>query len=157
MSYLEQYVAAIEAGEIIVGQELTIVLKQLVNDLQDERYRYELKRAHRRIAFIERFCKHTKSPFHGKPFLLELWEKAFIEVVYGFLRRSTGKRRFKRVILLNSRKNGKLTLTAVLAFTEMMMGSSGSVITCFTNANLYAEILERATQKNKSEVKLELA
>jgi phage terminase large subunit-like protein len=114
VSYLEQYVAAIDAGEIIVGQELTIVLKQLINDLQDERYRYDTKRAHRRIAFIERFCKHTKSPFHGKPFLLELWEKAFIEVVYGFLRRSTGKRRFKRVILLISRKNGKSTLTAAL-------------------------------------------
>ena len=141
MSYLEQYVVAIDAGEIIVGQELTIVLKQLINDLQDERYRYDTKRAHRRIAFIEQFCKHTKSPFHGKPFLLELWEKAFIEVVYGFLRRSTGKRRFKRVILLISRKNGKSTLTAALAFTEMMMGSGGSDIVCSSNDDAQASII----------------
>jgi phage terminase large subunit-like protein len=141
VSYLEQYVVAIDAGEIIVGQELTIVLKQLINDLQDERYRYDTKRAHRRIAFIEQFCKHTKSPFHGKPFLLELWEKAFIEVVYGFLRRSTGKRRFKRVILLISRKNGKSTLTAALAFTEMMMGSGGSDIVCSSNDDAQASII----------------
>lgn len=141
MSYLEQYVAAIEDGEIVIGQELYIVLKKLVNDLQDERYRYDIKRAHRRIAFIERFCKHTKSPFHGKPFLLELWEKAFIEVVYGFLRRSTSKRRFKRVILLISRKNGKSTLTAALAFTEMMMGSGGSDIVCSSNDDAQASIV----------------
>ncbi|MDO9592915.1 MAG: terminase large subunit, partial [Erysipelotrichaceae bacterium] len=131
----------IESGEIIVGQELTTALKQLIKDLQDERYRYDIKRAHRRIAFIERFCKHTKSPFHGKPFLLELWEKAFIEVVYGFLRRSTGKRRFKRVILLISRKNGKSTLTAALAFTEMMMGSGGSDIVCSSNDDAQASII----------------
>jgi len=141
VSYLEQYVAAVKAGEIIIGQELTTVLMQLVHDLQDERYFYDIKRAHRRIAFIERFCKHTKSPFHGKPFLLELWEKAFIEVVYGFIRRSTGKRRFKRVILLISRKNGKSTLTAALAFTELMMGSGGADIVCSSNDDAQASII----------------
>ncbi len=141
MSYLEQYVTAVKAGEIIIGQELTTVLMQLIHDLQDERYFYDTKRAHRRIAFIERFCKHTKSPFHGKPFLLELWEKAFIEVVYGFIRRSTGKRRFKRVILLISRKNGKSTLTAALAFTELMMGSGGADIVCSSNDDAQASII----------------
>ena len=141
MTYLEQYLNAILAKEIIVGYELTTVLTQLVNDLTDERYIYDVKRAHRRIAFIERFCRHTKSPFHGKPFILELWEKAFIEVVYGFVRRSTNRRRFKRVILLISRKNGKSTLTAALAFTELMMGSGGSDIVCSSNDDAQASII----------------
>ena len=141
MTYLEQYVEAIESRQIIVGQELYTVLKQLVEDINDGRYIYDTKRAHRRIAFIERFCKHTKSPFHGKPFILELWEKAFIEVVYGFLRSSTKRRRFKRVILLISRKNGKSTLTAALAFTELMMGSGGSDIVCSSNDDAQASII----------------
>ena len=141
MTYLEQYVEAIESRQIIVGQELYTVLKQLVEDLSDDRYIYDTKRAHRRIAFIERFCKHTKSPFHGKPFILELWEKAFIEVVYGFLRSPTKRRRFKRVILLISRKNGKSTLTAALAFTELMMGSGGSDIVCSSNDDAQASII----------------
>lgn len=141
MTYLEQYVEAIESRQIIVGQELDAVLKQLVEDINDDRYIYDTKRAHRRIAFIERFCKHTKSPFHGKPFILELWEKAFIEVVYGFLRSSTKRRRFKRVILLISRKNGKSTLTAALAFTELMMGSGGSDIVCSSNDDAQASII----------------
>lgn len=141
MTYLEQYVEAVESRQIIVGQELYTVLKQLVEDINDDRYIYDTKRAHRRIAFIERFCKHTKSPFHGKPFILELWEKAFIEVVYGFLRSSTKRRRFKRVILLISRKNGKSTLTAALAFTELMMGSGGSDIVCSSNDDAQASII----------------
>jgi len=141
VTYLEQYVEAIESRQIIVGQELDAVLKQLVEDINDDRYIYDTKRAHRRIAFIERFCKHTKSPFHGKPFILELWEKAFIEVVYGFLRSSTKRRRFKRVILLISRKNGKSTLTAALAFTELMMGSGGSDIVCSSNDDAQASII----------------
>lgn len=141
MTYLEQYIEAIESRQIIVGQELYTVLKQLVEDINDDRYIYDTKRAHRRIAFIERFCKHTKSPFHGKPFILELWEKAFIEVVYGFLRSSTKRRRFKRVILLISRKNGKSTLTAALAFTELMMGSGGSDIVCSSNDDAQASII----------------
>jgi phage terminase large subunit-like protein len=85
MTYLEQYLHEIQSGNILVGQELETVLVQLVEDTKDPRYRYEPKRAKKRIEFIERFCKHTKSPFHGKPFKLELWEKAFIEVIYSFI------------------------------------------------------------------------
>jgi hypothetical protein len=51
VTYLEQYVEAIESRQIIVGQELYTVLKQLVEDINDDRYIYDTKRAHRRIAF----------------------------------------------------------------------------------------------------------
>lgn len=141
MTYLEQYYQAIESGDIIAGKELQDVLAQLIADLQNPKYRYDTKKAHKRIEFIERFCKHTKSPFNGKPFLLELWQKAFIEVVYSFIRTSTGKRRFKRIILLISRKNGKSTLVAALAFTELMMGSGGADIVCSSNDDAQASII----------------
>lgn len=141
MTYLEQYYQAIESGDIIAGKELQDVLTQLIADLQNPKYRYDTRKAHKRIEFIERFCKHTKSPFNGKPFLLELWQKAFIEVVYSFIRASTGKRRFKRIILLISRKNGKSTLVAALAFTELMMGSGGADIVCSSNDDAQASII----------------
>lgn len=84
MTFLEEYIQAIDTGEILVGQELESVLHQLQKETQDPRYRYEPKRAQKRIQFIERFCKHTKSPFHGKPFKLELWEITLIEVIHYF-------------------------------------------------------------------------
>lgn len=141
MTFLQQYYDAINSGEIIVGQELYTVLKQLIQDLDNPKYIYDTRQANKRIKFIEKFCKHTKSPFHGKPFILELWQKAFIEVVYSFKRASTGKRRFKRIILLVSRKNGKSTLVAALAFTELMMGNGGSDIVCSSNDDAQASII----------------
>ena len=39
--------------------------------------------AHKRIKFIETKCRHSEAPF-GKPFVLELFQKAFIEAIYSF-------------------------------------------------------------------------
>lgn len=140
-SYLLQYWNEIVKGNIIVGQELYTVLGKLIKDLDREQYLYDTREAHRRISFIEMFCKHSKSPFYGKPFILELWEKALIEVIYSFKRSSTKLRRFKRVILLISRKNGKSTLAAALAFTELMLGNGGSDIVCSSNDDAQAGII----------------
>jgi phage terminase large subunit-like protein len=141
ITYLEQYFNEINTGKIIVGQELYTVLSKLIQDLKSDKYFYDTKESHRRISFIETFCKHSKSPFYGKPFILELWEKALIEVIYSFKRVATGLRRFKRVILLISRKNGKSTLAAALAFTELMLGNGGSDIVCSSNDDAQAGII----------------
>lgn len=84
MSYLLEYYEKIKEGSIVVGNDLMNVLGGLVKDLENPRYKYDLKPGHVRIDFIETFCKHTKSPFNGIPFILELWEKAVLEVAYGF-------------------------------------------------------------------------
>lgn len=141
LTYLEKYFDEIKTGKIIVGQELYTVLSNLIADKSDLKWIYDTKEANRRIRFIEQFCKHSKSPFHGKPFILELWEKAFIEVIYSFKKASTGLRRFKKVILLISRKNGKSTLAAALAFTELMLGNGGSDIVCSSNDDAQAGII----------------
>ncbi|MBP2657294.1 MAG: Terminase [Firmicutes bacterium] len=78
-SYLLEYYKKTQAGEIIIGQELALCLENLVTDLTDEQYQYDLADPQKRIRFIETQCKHSISPFAGKPFLLELWEKALIE------------------------------------------------------------------------------
>jgi len=140
-TYLKQYCDAISAGEIIAGQELTSLLSRLITELSDDsKYIYDTIEAHFRIEFIETFCKHSKKPFYGKPFILELWEKAFIEVIYSYLG-PDGFRRFKKVILLIARKNGKSTLCAAIAFTELMLGEGGSDIVCSSNDDPQADII----------------
>ena len=116
MNYLIEYVNEINKGNIIVGKELKKVLDDLVKDLDNPRYIFDEKPGNTRILFIEKFCKHTKSPFNGKPFILELWEKALLQVAYGFKMASTGKRRFTEVILLIARKNGKTTFNIIFSF-----------------------------------------
>lgn len=140
-SYLLEYYEEIKAGRIIAGQELIQCLENLLEDLEDERYFYDTAAGHKKIDFIERFCKQTKSPFFGKPLKLELWEKAFIEALYSFKIKATGFRRFKKAILLIARKNGKSTLCAALAFSELMTGPGGQDIVCSSNDDAQADII----------------
>lgn len=140
-SYLLEYKAKIDAGEIIIGQELKQQLDMLLADLENPEYIYDTRDAEFRIEFIEKFCKHTKSPFYGMPFILELWEKAIIEAFYSFKWSATGLRRFKKLILIIARKNGKSTLCAALALSEFMCGGGGVDIVCSSNDDAQADII----------------
>lgn len=141
MNYLLEYVKEIEMGNIIVGKELKTVLDNLVKDLENERYYFDEFPGKLRIDFIEKFCKHTKSPFNGEPFILELWEKAFLQTAYGFKMKDTGLRRFNEALLLVARKNGKTTFIAGIDLAEFFLSSGGVDIVCASNTNDQASIL----------------
>ena len=141
MSFLLSYINEIEAGRIIAGNELKSVLKRLKDDLNDPRFIYDEEPGRLRIEFIEKFCKHTKSPFNGQPFILELWEKALLECAYGFKMADSGLRRFNEVVLLIARKNGKTTFVAGIDLAEFFLSSGGTDIVCASNTNEQASIL----------------
>jgi phage terminase large subunit-like protein len=117
------------------------VIEGLVKDLSDPRYVYDEKPGNLRIDFIEKFCRHTKSPFNGKPFILELWEKTILQVAYGFKFKATGLRRFNEVVLLVARKNGKTTFVAGIDLAEFFLSRGGVDIVCASNTNDQASIL----------------
>jgi len=141
MNYLVKYYNEIEKGNIIVGQELKEALNQLIIDLDNPTYIFDEKPGQLRIDFIETFCKHTKSPFNGMPFILELWEKALLQTAYGFKMADSGLRRFNEVILLIARKNGKTTFVAGIDLAEFFLSSGGVDIVCASNTTEQANIL----------------
>lgn len=141
MTYLEEYRDEIRKGNIIAGQELITALDLFCDQLNDSRFIYDTTDAYKRIAFMERFCKLTKSPYYGQPMKLMLWQKAFIETLYSFKWKETGNDRFKRAILLVARKNTKSETCNGLGFTELMMGQKGSDIVCSSNDDTQANIL----------------
>ncbi len=155
--FLEYYNKAINEfdDEIIIGQELRLSLDNLIEDLDNDKYCYNNKEAEIRIDFIETFVRHTKSPFNGMPFLLKLWEKAIIEVFFSFKFADTQIRRFKRLILLIARKNGKSTFCAALCLTELMIGNAGSDIVCSSNDDAQAGLIfdEIANMRDKFDPK----
>ena len=83
-SYMLEYKAKAESGDVILGRDLYQELRNLSEDLEDERFRYDTEKAKVRINFIEKCCRLTKSPFFNKPMKLMLWQKALIETVYSF-------------------------------------------------------------------------
>lgn len=141
MNYLIEYHRQIEDGNILVGEELKKQLDLLIQDLKNPRYVFDEAPGNLRIDFIETFCKHTKSPFNGHPFILELWEKAIIQVAYGFKLRDSGLRRFNEVILLIARKNGKTTFIAGIDLAEFFLSKGGVDIVCASNTSEQANIL----------------
>ena len=140
-NYLIEYYEEISKGNILVGEDLKKVLDNLVKDLDNPRYFYDEEPGNLRINFIEKFCKHTKSPFNGMPFILELWEKALLQVAYGFKMTDTGLRRFNEVVLLIARKNGKTTYVAGIDLAEFFLSKGGVDIVCASNTNDQASIL----------------
>ena len=146
-SFLLEYKARIDAGEIIAGEELREELKNLEEDLKAEAYLYDRSAALLRIDFIEGCVKLTKSPFYGQPMKLLLWQKAFIEALYSFkmtdevTREGLPVDRFKRALLLIARKNGKSEVTSGLANAEFITGNEGADIVCSSNDDAQASIV----------------
>lgn len=141
MNYLLMYYDEIQKGKIKVGKELLTVLESLIKDMDNPRYIFDERPGNIRIEFIETFCKHTKSPFNGEPFILELWEKAVLQTAYGFKMADTNLRRFNEVLLLIARKNGKTTFIAGIDLAEFFLSKGGVDIVCASNTSEQANIL----------------
>ena len=145
VNYLKQYYNEIQNGNIIAGLELKTELQKLVKDLDNPKDRYDLEDSHLRIDFMQNLCLQSKKPFYNMPMELLLWEKAFIETIYSFkvydeeLQRWV--RRFQNILLLIARKNGKTTLMAADAHTDLRIGEGGMDIVCASNDDKQASLL----------------
>lgn len=139
-SFLLEYLARIECGEIIVGQELWQELRNLKDDFLSDAYFYDTDDALLRIDFMENCVRLTKSPYYNKPMVLMLWQKAFVEAVYSFKMSETSVGRFKKIILLIARKNTKSETCSALALSELIVGNMGSDIVCSSNDDMQASI-----------------
>lgn len=133
-NYLIQYREAIRRGEIVAGMDMIMELDNLIEDLSSSEYIYDTRDAEIRIDFIEHCVRLTKAPFYGKPMVLLLWEKAYIEALYSFKMKSLDSGewvdRFQESLLLICRKNGKTELIAALQLTELFIGGEGIDIVC---------------------------
>lgn len=140
-SYLLEYHAMIETGEIIVGRELWTELERLKEDILTDAYIYDTQDALLRMNFMENCVRLTKSPYYNKPMVLMLWQKAFIEAVYSFKMTDTTLRRFKKVLLLIARKNTKSETCSALGLSEFFLGNAGADIVCSSNDDNQASLI----------------
>ena len=110
-TYIEEYWQQIQSGKIVACKRTIQQYEKLISELQNPRdpWVFDLDKANQPIEFIERFCKHSKGKWIGKPVKLELFQKAKIQAVYGFVHKDTGLRRCREVFTCVGRKNGKST------------------------------------------------
>ena len=140
MNCIVQYNDCLRRGEIPACRRIKAVYARLAAETAQDggRYVFDEQRANRPIEFIERFCRHSKGEWAGKPVKLELFQEAFIQALYGFVDRETGLRRYREAFFLVGRKNGKSTLLAGLALYMLIADGEGGA-EVYSTATKYAQ------------------
>lgn len=107
-----EYWNKIESGEEIVCDKIRRTYKKVVHDIEHPgEYFYSNKRANHIIEFFENYCRHSKGKDGGKKVILELWEKAMLATIFGFID-INGLRKYREAILIVGKKNGKSLLSS---------------------------------------------
>lgn len=88
-------------------------------------YVFDLEKADRPIQFIEKYCRHSKGKWARQPIKLELWQKATIQAIFGFVDKETRIRKYIKAALFIGRKNGKSTLSAAIGLYMLTADGEG--------------------------------
>jgi phage terminase large subunit-like protein len=80
---------------------------------------FDPDRAARAIGWIEGHCRFIQGPKTGEPFLLEPWEKAIVANLYGWWTPDGKERRYRQVLLMTGRGNGKSVFAAAILLVEL--------------------------------------
>lgn len=154
MTYIEEYYNWINKNPNKVCNKIRKIYEKLVKDLKTPRqvsflvngeershtYSFDEKKSLRAIHFIEKYCKQSKGKWSGKPLKLELFQKAMLQTVFGFVDEK-GLRKYKKVIFFVARKNGKSVLDSAIATYMLTKDGEGG-----------AEIYSIATKKEQAKI-----
>ena len=143
MNWVLEYHRQIQAGEVVVSKRVRKVYEGLAKDILNPRdpWVFDEELGNRPIEFIERFCRHSKAQWMRQPIRLDVWQKAFVQALFGFVHKDTRLRRFKEVLLLVGRKNGKSTLLAGIALYMLIADGEGG-----------AEVYTAAKKKDQAKI-----
>lgn len=154
-SWLLEYIHKCKSGEVIIGFELMQMLDILLDNFNDPDIKIDFVAAHKRIKFIQTKCKHSEAPFAGKPFILGLFQKAFIESIYVFkiYDDELGRwvRKYQDVLFVVSRKSGKTPLISAICLAEFFCGLMGLKILCSSNDYDQADLMFQAINAMREE------
>ncbi|WP_442766393.1 terminase large subunit [Mitsuokella multacida] len=158
-SYLHLYAEKIKSGQIVAGTHIKQGIRRFLDDFDDPELRIDLSESDKRIRFIENECKLYEAPFSGRPFRLELFQKAIIESIYAIKKwnpeANFGKggwvRKYQDVLILIARKNGKTPLVAAISLSEFMCGEMGTKILYGSNDFEQADLAFSATDAMREE------
>lgn len=150
MNYPLKYLGQIHSGKVKVSVEVREIYERLEVQRNDRAfpYRFDAKLGGHAVAFIETFCRHFEGELAGQLIKLDLWQKAFVQTLFGWASRKKRVRRFREFLLLISRKNGKSMLSAcIMVYMLVADGEKGAQ--CVSIATKYdqASIVYKTARK----------
>ena len=107
MTKAEQYIQAIKSGKVNHGKWLKLLIDWHLRELKtSELYEYREDISLKYVNFIEKL-EFTQGKWAGQPFYLQDWQAFFISLMFGWVRKDNGLRRFKQVTLNVPKKKRK--------------------------------------------------
>lgn len=141
-----EYYERIKSGAEVVSRKIARVYRKLAEDLDGSVgadgtvYHYSHSRANHILEFAENYCRHSKGKLGGQLVVLELWEKAMLAAMFGFID-DEGRRRYREIILIVAKKNGKSLIGSIVGlYLQVGDGEPG------------AEVYAVATKKDQAKI-----
>lgn len=145
-SPIMEYYNQIRDGKVIVSKKIQRIYQKLAEDLSGSTgadgtmYHYSPSRANHILEFAENYCRHSKGKLGGQLVVLELWEKAMLAAMFGFID-GEGRRRYREVVLIVAKKNGKSLISSIVGlYLQVGDGEPG------------AEVYAVATKKDQAKI-----
>lgn len=129
------------------SQWVRLAARRFLDDLASEAdaafpFRFDPLRAFRACAFIESL-PHVKGGWaaRGERLRLSPWQVWITAAIFGWVRKETGRRRYRRVLILVPRKNGKSAWAAAIGL-YMLAGDGEHGAEIFAGATSEKQALE---------------
>ena len=125
MLEFEKYFGGILDGKIVACDKMKRISEILIEQyLTPNEFHFDSGIANKRIQFIEKYCKQPSGDI-GKPLHLELFQKARLQALFGFVD-DNDLRQYNECLIIEGRKNGKTTETAAVELTLLIADKEGS-------------------------------
>ena len=124
LSDAESYLLAVKNGDIIACKRIKQLAEMMLPRFKNgyKRWHFDIEKAERPVRFIETFCVLPES---GEPMILEPFQKAVIEIAFGFVD-DDGFRQFHEVLWELARKNSKSTTGAAICLYMLVADGEGA-------------------------------
>lgn len=114
--YVQDYINAVESGKIIVGKKIQQAIDRHKRDLEksksdDYPYEFDLEKTRLPLQFIS----SLPDPKSMKVNPMALFQQFIIQLIFGWVHKDTGYRRFRKVYISLARKQGKSLISAGIA------------------------------------------
>lgn len=125
MTEFEKYFGAILDGKIVACDKMKRMSEVLIERyLAPDEFHFDHDIAKRHTDFIEKFCKLPSGAI-GEPLKLELFQKARLQTLFGFVD-DNNLRQYNECLIIEGRKNGKTTETAAVELDLLINDKEGS-------------------------------
>lgn len=160
---LEQYIAGVQDGSLVVGVLVRRAVERFVRMLERcaakrPPWSFDPETLRKWVSFC-RLCRHQKGPLRGLRFEPSPWQVFILAAVFGF-RKTDGRRLVREVYIEVARKNGKSFFLAVIGLGGMVIDGEGGaeIYSAATKRDQAKEIFDVASAivKNSPELRMHL-